>query len=270
MTVALIALGLVIGLTLGALGAGGSILAVPVLVHVAGLPAPAATATSLVAVGSAAALAATGHRRNVRVEVALWFVPTGFVGALVGARVGEHVDDDALLLAFSALMLVAALRMLAAARPPRRALSAAPNALDFTVPVADPAPRPSATPMRHRVRTASTVAAVGALVGFLTGLFGVGGGFVIVPALTLALGLAMPHAVATSLVIVAANTAIALTVRGVEAVDWPIAAALTAPMLAGSLAGARLGRRLDADRSRVGFAVLLVLVALLNAAAVVL
>ena len=112
MIVALVVLGVLIGLTLGALGAGGSILAVPVLVHIAGLPVQAATATSLIAVGSAAALSATNLRRNVRVDVALWFVPTGFVGALIGAAVGNKLDADALLLAFSALMLLAARRML--------------------------------------------------------------------------------------------------------------------------------------------------------------
>ena len=119
---ALVAVGVLIGLTLGALGAGGSILAVPVLAHVAGLSAPAATATSLVAVGSAAALAACGHRRNVRLDVAMWFVPTGFVGALIGAAVAEHLRDDALLLAFSGLMLVAASRMFASKTPAPRSL----------------------------------------------------------------------------------------------------------------------------------------------------
>lgn len=258
MIVALVALGVVIGLTLGALGAGGSILAVPVLAHVAGLPASAATATSLVAVGSSALLAAFGHRQRVRLDVALWFVPTGFVGALVGAAVGRRLDGDVVLLAFSALMLVAAWRMMAAVRPSGAAGSTRNP----------PEGSSQATPARSRTREVVVVATVGAVVGFLTGLFGVGGGFVIVPALTLAVGLAMPAAIATSLMIVAANAAIALALRGTAAVDWPVALALTAPMLVGSIAGARVARRLDAVRARRGFAVLLVAVAVTNAIAV--
>jgi uncharacterized protein len=269
--VALVALGLLIGLTLGALGAGGSILAVPVLVHVAGLPAGAATATSLVAVGSAAALAASGHRRNVRLDVALWFVPTGFVGALMGAIVGTHLHDDALLLAFSALMLAAAYRMFAVKPATPRSLSAAANDQLATgqrranISLAQSDSRPT----QQLGTRLLAVAAAGAAVGFLTGLFGVGGGFVIVPALTLAVGLAMPAAVATSLLIVAANALIALTVRGADTVDWPIALALTVPMLAGSLVGVRVGRRVDPESARVTFAALLVAVALLNAVVVV-
>jgi uncharacterized membrane protein YfcA len=270
MTVALVALGVLIGMSLGALGAGGSILAVPVLVHVAGLSVPTATATSLVAVGSAAALAASGHRNHVRVDVALWFVPTGFVGALIGASVGNHLDEHALLLAFSVLMLVAAQRMLGTRGARPRAMAAAVEhelSGHPSLPVASTA-RSTSTSKCREGATALVGATAGTVVGFLTGLFGVGGGFVIVPALTLAVGLAMPQAIATSLVIVAANAAIALAVRGVGAVDWPIAVALTAPMLAGSALGARLGRHLDPDNARLTFAALLVAVALLNAAAI--
>lgn len=268
---ALVALGVLIGLTLGALGAGGSILAVPVLAHVAGLSAPAATATSLVAVGSAAALAACGHRRNVHLDVAMWFVPTGFVGALIGAAVAEHLRDDALLLAFSGLMVVAASRMFASRAPTPRSLSAATN-----VPLGDHAVRAATHSAQTRYRPnpqrssrVLAVATAGAAVGFLTGMFGVGGGFVIVPALTLAIGLAMPEAIATSLLIVAANALIALSVRGTDAVDWPIAFALSLPMLSGSLLGARVGRHLDAGSTRRAFAAVLVAVSVFNASAVV-
>jgi uncharacterized membrane protein YfcA len=267
--VVLVVLGLLIGATLGALGAGGSILAVPVLVHVAGLPAAEATATSLVAVGSAAALGAAGHRRNLRLDVAIWFVPTGFVGALLGAEVGKQLEDTVLLLAFSGLMLLAAARMLAVKDRATRSLSAATAARNARN------RRPTAPGSGHtqtagrRGSTVLAVAVAGGAVGFLTGLFGVGGGFVIVPALTLALGLAMPEAIATSLVVVAANAVIALTVRGLDAVDWPIAVALTAPMLIASVFGARFARRLPAERTRLAFAGLLVAVALLNAVAVV-
>jgi uncharacterized membrane protein YfcA len=268
---ALIVLGVLIGLTLGALGAGGSILAVPVLVHVAGLSATAATATSLVAVGSAAALAAAGHRRDVRFDVALWFVPTGFVGALIGASVGKHLSDDALLLAFSALMLVAAQRMMAAKPATPRSLSAAAHnpIADHRLRCGTSTARSASGSTRRRGTTLAAIATAGAAVGFLTGLFGVGGGFIIVPALTVAVGLAMRPAIATSLLIVAANAVIAVTVRGVDAVNWQIAVALTVPMLAGSLVGARFGRHINPDNARHTFCALLVAVALLNATAVV-
>jgi uncharacterized membrane protein YfcA len=260
--VALVVLGLLIGLTLGTLGAGGSILAVPVLVHIAGLSPSAATVTSLVAVGSAAIAAAIGHRRRVRLDIAAAFVPTGFIGAFVGVAIGARIDDTALLLGFSLLMLTAAARMMLT-RPSVRPLSAAAR-----VPtVGAPTTRASGGALGD-LRAVVTVGLAGLGVGVLTGLFGVGGGFVIVPALTLAIGLAMPEAVATSLVVVAANAMIALAVRGPADVDWPIAAALTVPMLAGSLLGGRAARWLDPEQSRRAFAGLLVIVAIGNALAV--
>jgi uncharacterized membrane protein YfcA len=272
MIVALVVLGVVIGLTLGSLGAGGSILAVPVLVHVAGLSASTATATSLVAVGSAAALAATGHRRQVRLDVAVWFIPTGFVGAIIGAAAGKHLQDNALLLAFSALMLVAAYRMFAVKLAVASSLSAA--AARDHIPTGAPTvalvrASSQTRPPRRRSTTALAIGGAGAGVGFLTGLFGVGGGFVIVPALTLAVGLAMPEAIATSLLIVAANALLALMVRGVHAVDWSMALALTIPMLGGSLIGVRVGRRVPSHIARTIFAGLLVAVALINALLVI-
>jgi uncharacterized membrane protein YfcA len=271
MIVALVALAVLIGLTLGALGAGGSILAVPVLVHVAGLSATTATATSLVAVGSAAAVAASGHRHRLRLDIAMWFIPTGFLGALIGAALGKHVQDDALLLAFSALMVVAAYRMFAVKRAVPRSLSAA--AADQIAPrTTRTKPVSTTSTVRSRRRRSTTVleiAAAGMVVGVLTGLFGVGGGFIIIPALTLAVGLAMPEAIATSLLIVAANAVLALIVRGVGAVDWPIALALTLPMLAGSLAGVRVGRRVPPHAASTAFASLLVVVAVLNAVVII-
>jgi uncharacterized membrane protein YfcA len=269
--VALVALGVLIGLTLGSLGAGGSILAVPVLVHIAGLPAATATATSLVAVGSAAVLGASGHRRNLRLDVAVWFIPTGLIGAIIGAQVGEHLGADALLLTFSALMLVAAYRMFGVERTVPHSISAAANRrIALRARNIELAPgHPELPPTGRRSTRALGVAASGTAVGFLTGLFGVGGGFVIVPALILAVGLAMPEAIATSLLIVAANAFIALVVRGVEAVDWPIAVALTAPMLIGSLLGVRIGSRVTSEHAAHVFALLLVVVALLNAVAVI-
>lgn len=290
-----ITFGVVIGITLGSLGAGGSILAVPVLAHVVGLPVGAATATSLVAVGAASLVAATGHRRRVRWDVAGWFVGAGAAGSVLGAFLGDQLSEQALLLAFSALILVAAHRMLTACPSCTRvgeeeALAETlpartPTTADPVLVGADHGTRPSGSPaatapkatgpgvvpsppsaVARGSRLSVTVLA-GAGVGVLTGLFGVGGGFVIVPALTLALGLNLPTAIATSLVIVAGNALAALGVRGPESVDWPTAAAFTVPMLAGSALGSVLARRLDAQRSLRAFAGVLVLVAIGNALA---
>lgn len=283
MTVALaMVLGLVIGVTLGALGAGGSILAVPVLVHIVGLDVPVATATSLVAVGSAAVVAAgsRGHRPNVRWDITTWFVAAGTLGAIGGAAVGRRVDGDSLMVAFSVVMVFAAYRMFAGARAGARTagVSAAKPvgaavAGGPAVPVDDLANedepgRSEGGTGRNALRNALGFATAGVAVGFLTGLFGVGGGFVIVPVLALVLTLAMPKAVATSLAIVAGNALVALIVRGVESVDWGTALSFTVPMLVGSLVGAVVAKHMHPTRSRQVFAVLLVAVAIANAVSV--
>lgn len=270
--IAAVALGLVIGLALGALGGGGSILAVPVLVHLAGQSVGAATATSLVAVGASAVVGAAGHARAGRVRwgAAAAFVIVGVPGSWVGAWVNHRVDGDALLLAFSLLVLVAAHRMLTACPSCTREGEA--QELAVSRPVADPvavgAPNGAAVAARRSLpvdrRRAARVLAAGTLVGFLTGTFGVGGGFVVVPALTLVLGLSMPAAIGTSLVVVAGNAAVALAIRGLDAVAWDVAVPFTATMLVGSLLGGLLAPRLPARRSLHAFAVLLVVVAAAN------
>lgn len=243
--------GVVIGITLGGLGAGGSILAVPVLVHVAGLSVPAATATSLVAVGATAALSSWAHRRRVDRLVAVWIVVAGVAGAFAGAFLGRQISDDTLLLAFSALIFVAAHRM----------LTACPSCTELGRHRTQDQP---ARPAKGRLAGVAAMVLVGLGVGTLTGLFGVGGGFVIVPVLTLVLGRDMTTAIATSLVVVAGNSVATLAVRGPDSVDWPIAVALTLPMLLGGVVGSRLARRVDPQRSLHAFAAVLVAVGIAN------
>ena len=290
---AAIVLGILIGLALGALGGGGSILAVPVLVYVAGQDPKAATATSLVAVASAAAVGAVNHARagNVRWKPAIAFILTAVPGSWLGSQVNENIDGDVLLLGFSVLVLIAAWRMLtacpsctkvgeevaldadelvhagdavAAGAPPGAGAAVDLEALaelpDWAKPHVDSPVRRGAP----TVATAAKVVAAGLVVGFLTGLFGVGGGFVIVPALTLALGLSMPEAIGTSLVIIVGNGLVALWFRGTGAVDWDIALPFTLAMLGGSLVGSAYGSRLPARQSLRYFAILLVLVAIGN------
>lgn len=271
--IAAVVLGLVIGLSLGALGGGGSILAVPVLVHLAGQGAGAATATSLVAVATASAVGAIPHARAGRVRwgAAAGFVLTGVAGSWVGASLNERMDEDVLLLAFSGLVLVAAHRMLTACPSctnvgEDRATAAGeqevgPGGGTATATATRAAPR---TRPAVSTGTVARVLVAGSVSGLLTGLFGVGGGFVVVPALTLALGLSMPVAIGTSLVVIVGNALVALGFRGLDAVEWDVAVPFAATMLVGSLVGSLLADRLPAAASLRAFAGLLVLVAVGN------
>ena len=256
-------LGFLVGLSLGALGSGGSILAVPALVYAAGQTPQAATATSLLLVGTAALFGLPSHVRAGRVRVAhgIAFGTTGIGGSFAGTAVNRRLDPDALLLAFSGLILVAAWRMLTACPTCTRSGEAA--ALEEV----EVGRTPSASlDLGH----ALMVLAAGTGIGFLTGLFGVGGGFVIVPALTLLLGFAMPQAIGTSLLVVAINSAMALLARlGTARIDWVVAGAFTAAAVAGVLVGGRIADRIDAERSLQAFAAGLVLLALFTAGAAI-
>jgi uncharacterized protein len=251
---AAVGLGLLIGLVLGALGGGGAVLAVPALVHVLGLDPQAATTGSLFIVGTTAVVAALGHARSGRVRwgVAAGFCVVGIPAGFAGTALNRRVDADLLLVAFSGVVLLAAAAMLAQSRSPA----------DHRVPVGAPAPDPGRAappPVRHR---AVTVLATGTVVGFMTGFFGLGGGFVIVPALTLALRFPMRHAVGTSLVVIAVNSGAALLARaGTAEFDWSVIAPFTLAAAAGSLVGKRLADRLAARSLTRAFAVLLVVVA---------
>jgi len=261
-------LGFLIGLSLGALGGGGSILAVPVLVFAAGQDPRSATTTSLILVGSAAAVGMATHWRagRVRVGIGVTFGLVGVGGSLTGSAVNEHLDPDVLLLAFSVLVLVAAWRMLTGCPTctqvgERVALAAEGD---------DPRPQGRSGVLRATaridVRTAVTVVVAGTAVGFLTGLFGVGGGFVIVPALALGLKLPMPEAIGTSLLVIAINSAVAVFARfATTGIDWQVTVPFAVSALAGVLVGSRVADRLNAQRSLRWFAGLLVVVAVYTA-----
>ncbi len=258
-------LGFLIGVSLGALGGGGSILAVPVLVYAAGQGAKAATATSLLLVGAAALVGMGVHHRagRVRVRTGIMFGLAGIGGSIAGTALNRRLDPDALLLGFSVLILVAAWRMVVGCPTctqvgEERALAVVPTVGDVEEPVR----------VHTGTRTATVVKVVlaGTAVGFLTGLFGVGGGFVIVPALTLVLGLSMPEAIGTSLLVIAINSAVALVTRlGSSTIDWSVAIPFTLAAILGVLVGKRIADRLDAQRSLNWFAALLVGVALYTA-----
>jgi uncharacterized membrane protein YfcA len=260
-------IGSLIGLAHGALGGGGSILAVPALVYAAGQDPKGATATSLFVVGSAALVGLVPHWRagRVRVGTGVTFGIVGIAGSLLGTALNQRVDPDLLLLGFSGLVVLAAWRMIVGCPTctqvgERAALARSTVAADRTGTVTLSRVAPP------DLQAVLTVLAAGTAVGFLTGLFGVGGGFVIVPALTLALKLPMPQAIGTSLLVIAINSAVALTSRmATTSIDWKVTVPFTVSAIAGVLAGGRLSARLDPKRSLRAFAALLVAVAVYTA-----
>lgn len=280
MTVLLaVAFGLLIGLSLGALGGGGSILTVPVLVYAIGQSAQDATTGSLVIVGITSAVAAVGHARSGRVRwgAGAAFGATGVVASLAGTRLNAHVASNALLVSFAVLMIVAASAMLAktmvpaqpseaaddaeAAQLRQRAAVGAPGPGSRAVPAA--APGPAAAVRGHsRVAVALKVLLAGLVVGFLTGFLGVGGGFIIVPALVLSLRYDMPTAVGTSLLVISLNSAVALLARGGhETFTWSVIVPFTLAAIVGSTGGKRVADKVSGISLTRAFAVLLLLVA---------
>jgi uncharacterized protein len=252
-------LGFLIGLSLGALGGGGSILAVPVLVYAAGQNPKAATTTSLLLVGIASAVGMIGHLRAGRVAVGtgLAFGLTGIGGSLAGSALNHRLNANVLLLAFAGLVVIAAWRMVTGCPTCTRVGELA---------VINTGQPPATKRLNISPTTVVAVLAAGTAVGFLTGLFGVGGGFVIVPALTLALKLPMPKAIGTSLLVITINTAVALTSRlATTSIDWNVTLPFVIASIGGVLTGARVADRLDPRRSLRAFATLLIAVAIYTA-----
>lgn len=241
-----IALGLVIGVSLGALGGGGSILAVPALVYGLGQPVRDAVPTSLMVVGGSAVAGALSHLRSGKVpwRSALLFGAAGIAGSFGGAWMNRRFEENVLLIGFSALMVVAAGAMLrkSAPRDEASAVKSCENA--------------------WRERPAMVIA-VGIGVGVLTGLFGVGGGFILVPAWTLAMGCPVQVSVGASLLVIVLNSAGGLVAHlGSGSIDLVVALPFTAAAIAGAVAGERLADRVAGARLTRWFAYLLVGVAL--------
>lgn len=273
-------LGFLIGLSLGALGGGGSILAVPALVYAAGQTPRHATTTSLVLVAVTSVIGILPHWRAGRVRFAAGtiFGLAGVGGSLLGSSWNKAVDPDLLLLAFSGVMLVAAMAMWrrarATARPtpagagtgvPLNSVGAAASALDPPDVLADDGAGTGA-PRRFDAVTVAKVLVAGTIVGLLTGFFGVGGGFVIVPALVLALRFDMPEAIGTSLLVITINSAVALTTRlQAGSIEWGTVVPFTVASLIGVVVGTRLAATRDPRSLQQWFVGLLVLVAVYTA-----
>jgi len=238
--------GVVIGLALGALGGGGSILTVPVLVYLVGLDAYPATSASLIIVGTTSLLALIPHARrgHVRVTQGVVFGVVGIAGSLLGGRAAARIPEPLLLGGFALLMLMVAVIML---RHDGREDAVTDSEGDDAARVMPASvPMVSVRPLRVRWPRLLKLVAAATAVGFLTGFFGVGGGFALVPALVLVLGFSMPVAVGTSLLVIVLNSATALSTRLTTSLelDWPLIAGFTLVAVLASLVAGQLSARL--------------------------
>lgn len=261
--------GALIGLSLGALGGGGSILAVPVLLALGQSPAQATTG-SLVVVGVTSLAGAVTARRagNVLLARGVAFGAVAIGGAVAGAHLSSAVPEPVLLAAFSALMLaVAGLMTVRQLRSRRRSRAGAGASSAERPQLDDPIITFSPTFMCQCPR-ALKVLVTATVVGLLTGFLGVGGGFLVVPALLLALALPMRYAAGTSLVVITITSAAALAARAGAGVapDWRLVAAITVTAVAGSVLGGRLAARTDTTRLSAAFTGLVLVVAAWTAA----
>jgi uncharacterized membrane protein YfcA len=239
-----LASGALVGFSLGLVGGGGSILAVPLMVYVVGVPDPhVAIGTSAIAVAANAAVNLSNHARGgtVRWSCALSFAAAGIIGALIGSLFGKMLDGQKLLALFALLMLVIAVLMLKT-----RSRGGLPDVqMDWS--------------------NMPAIVGLGLATGTLSGFFGIGGGFLIVPALMLATGMSIMNAVSSSLVAV---TAFGLTTAASYAwsglISWGLAGLFIAGGIVGGLIGTRSARRLSARRGALNivFAAVIIAVAL--------
>ncbi|ABH00889.1 possible permease (plasmid) [Rhodococcus jostii RHA1] len=243
-TVAL-ALGAIIGVLLGLLGGGGSILAVPALVFGLGLDLEQAIPISLLVIGVASLVGAVPKIRQHQVNwrMAGVFAACGIPATFAGSAIGRLLPQSVVMIGFAAVMVVAGIRMLMDRGDTGTACDVGDSGIDWR-------------------RCAPRSIPAGIAVGFLTGLFGVGGGFLIIPALVLMLGLQMSVAVGTSLVIIVANSAAGLVSHlSGASIDWAITAAFAGTAIVGSLIAGHFGTTVDTDRLQRWFAYLVFVVA---------
>lgn len=227
---------LVIGASLGLLGGGGSILTVPVFVYAAGLDPKLAVAASLPVVALTSASGAIAHyaKGNVQVRTALIYGATAAVGSFAGARLATFISGTTQLILLAVVMLAAAFRM-AVSRPPAESIDTG-----------------------QRIAF-STLIPVAVVVGALTGIVGVGGGFLIVPTLVIICHLPMRVAVGTSLMVIAMNAASGTAgYAGQVPIPWPIVLVFSSVAIVGSLLASRFSSRLPQTALRKAFGVLLV------------
>ena len=271
------ALGLVVGLVIGTLGGGGGVLAVPALVYALGQDARAATTGSVVIVGVVSAVGVLTRLRDRSVDwrTGIVFGLVGVPAAWAGTLLNRVVLQPVLLLSFSALTLAIAVLLLLRSAPARAPAAGSVGSVGAAGTVGstgsdgsdgsvgstdDTAATTVLAPPRRLVRAAQVVVS-GAVVGFLTGFLGVGGGFLVVPALAIVLGLAMPAAIATSLLVLTFNAGGSLAARaGHLDLDWAVLGPFVGVAVVAALAGKLISDRLSSASLGRAFAGLLVLV----------
>ena len=239
-----LASGALVGFSLGLVGGGGSILAVPLMVYVVGVPdAHVAIGTSAIAVAANAAVNLSNHARGgtVRWSCALTFAAAGIIGAFIGSTFGKMLDGQKLLALFALLMLVIAVLMLKT----RSRVGLPDVQMDWS--------------------NMPAIVGLGLATGMLSGFFGIGGGFLIVPALMVATGMSIMNAVSSSLVAVTAfglTTATSYAWSGL--ISWGLAGLFVAGGVGGGLIGSRLARLMSARRGllNIVFAAVIIAVAL--------
>jgi len=232
-----------IGLAVGVLGSGGSILTTPMLVYLVGFDAKQAITASLLVVAVTSSFGLIGHARAGRViwRTGLIFGGAGMVGAFLGGQIGQHLPGSLLLAAFSIMMGLTAVAMI---RGRKKVKGHGPHA---------------GLPLFR-------ILLDGLVVGFVTGLVGAGGGFLVVPALALLGGLPMPNAVATSLLVVAMKSFAGffgyllefgngslVSLNPQTEIDWPVTLIITAGAVIGALLGSRFVGRIHPDKLRKAF-----------------
>ena len=275
-----LAVGALIGLVVGALGAGGGILSVPALIYLLGVAPHEATSASLVIVlfTALAALAGRIGKNTICYQIALVFAALATVGTWLGSLANQAVSADLLMYAFALLLICVGLVMLRRAYPGlfRGAARAGSSGVfsDDGAAAADNAGGTGSTPALRVVSAMGEVTSIGAvplwrvalvatITGALTGFFGVGGGFAIVPALTLVLHLPIKRAASTSLLIMAITAVVALVARAQTSLnlDLGVIGAFTVASMLGAVAGAPLTRKVSSQKLTASFAALLLAVA---------
>ena len=244
-------LAIFIGVAVGMLGGGGSILTTPLLIYVAGFDAKQAIAASLFVVGVTSLFGLIGHARAGRVQwrMGLIFGGAGMVGAFIGGQVGSHLPSALLLAAFAVMMGITAVAMVRG--------------------------RKQVTGKSHAGLPLFRILLDGLVVGLVTGLVGAGGGFLVVPALALLAGLSMPRAVATSLLVVAMKSFAGfagyvlsfggdsiVSLNPETRINWTVTLIVTGAAVVGALIGSRLVGRVHPDRLRMAFGYFVLIMAI--------
>lgn len=255
MLILVILAGAVTGIVLGLFGSGGSIIAMPALLYLLDVEPKSAIAMSLGIVAVTATISGWDNwrRGNVDIKVAAMFGLLGVLGTYGGARLGVYTPVTVQLTLFALVMYVAAWKMLQNKKQPQAQAAQLALAGGTTVAAAE-----TEIIKAHM----GQIALHGVGVGLLTGLVGVGGGFLIVPALVLLSGIPMKIAIGTSLVIVAAKSYSGFAgYIGAVPVDWAMMGAFTLLTVAGSFAGTRIAHRFSQERLKKSFAIFLIIVA---------